>query len=133
MAFRWRADDGPLLWYLDPLSPHQLKWHLIFFNIRFKAFCGSASAERERERERERDLEFSKIVCTLSREIHLWYIGTTNAQTSLHNTGLIGTFVSRKCNQKYRQSFKQCRSVVPDLGPHCLQTKMTETMPPPIP
>ena len=26
---RWRADDGPLLWYLDPLSPHQLKRHEI--------------------------------------------------------------------------------------------------------
>ena len=24
MAFRWRADDGPLI-YLDPPSPHQLK------------------------------------------------------------------------------------------------------------
>ena len=27
MEFRWRADDGPLLWYLDPLFPHQLKRH----------------------------------------------------------------------------------------------------------
>ena len=25
MAFRWWADDGPLLVDLDPLSPHQLK------------------------------------------------------------------------------------------------------------
>ena len=25
--------------------------------------------------------------------------------------------------QKYRQRFKQCGSVEPDLGPHCLQTK----------
>ena len=27
MAFRWRADDGPILliFYLDPLSPHQLQ------------------------------------------------------------------------------------------------------------
>ena len=36
---------------------------------------------------------------------------------------LIGTFVSRKCNQKYRQSFKQFGSVMPDLGPHCLQSR----------
>ena len=26
-------------------------------------------------------------------------------------------------NQKYRQSFKQFGDFVPDLGPHCLQTK----------
>ena len=70
---------------------------------------------------------------TLSREIHLWYIGTTNAQTSLRTTGLIGTFVSRKCNQKYRQSFKQFGSFVTDLGPHCLQTKKYRQCPPPIP
>ena len=29
MEFRRQADDGPLLWYLDPLSPHQLKRHEI--------------------------------------------------------------------------------------------------------
>ena len=37
-------------------------------------------------------------------------------------------------NQKYRQSFKEFGSVEPDLDPHFMQTKMTETMtPPPIP
>ena len=25
MVFCWRADDGPLLWYFDPSSPHQTK------------------------------------------------------------------------------------------------------------
>ena len=25
MVFRWQANDGPLLWCLDPLSHHQLK------------------------------------------------------------------------------------------------------------
>ena len=25
MVFCWRADDGPIKQYLDPLSPHQLK------------------------------------------------------------------------------------------------------------
>ena len=29
MEFRWRADEGLLLWYLDPLSPNQLKQHEI--------------------------------------------------------------------------------------------------------
>ena len=52
MAFHWRIDAGPLLWYLDPLSPHQLKWHWIFL-------CQSQNfldprLQRERERERER-------------------------------------------------------------------------------
>ena len=45
MAFRWRADDGPLLLYLDPLSPHQLKWHWIFFMSESKL-----PLPRERER-----------------------------------------------------------------------------------
>ena len=28
MAFRWRADDGPLIWYLDtPTSPQLKKKH----------------------------------------------------------------------------------------------------------
>ena len=31
-------------------------------------------------------------------------------------------------NQKYRQSVKQFGSVEPDLGPHGLQTNMSETM-----
>ena len=60
MAFRWRADDGRLLWYLDPLSPHQLKWHWIFFMSESK-LSGSASAEREREREREREQLINEI------------------------------------------------------------------------
>ena len=58
MEFRWRADDGPLLWYLDPLSPHsphQLKRHEISENVvRVKTFWIPTSAKRERERERER-------------------------------------------------------------------------------
>ena len=63
----------------------------------------------------------------MSREILLWYIRTTNAQTNLRTGSLIGAFVSRKCiwkkNQKYSQSFKQFGFVGPVLGPHCLQTK----------
>ena len=27
MAFRWWADDGRFKWYVDRLSPHQLKKH----------------------------------------------------------------------------------------------------------
>ena len=52
MAFRWRADDGPLLWHLDPLSPHQLKWHC-FFYISQNFLDPRLQRERERERERE--------------------------------------------------------------------------------
>ena len=52
MAFRWRADDGPLLLYLDPLSLHQLKWHWIFFMSESKL---PLPREKERERERERE------------------------------------------------------------------------------
>ena len=59
MEFCWRADDGPLLWYLDPLSPHQLKRHEIYIYIKKtlseSKLSGSASVERERERERERE------------------------------------------------------------------------------
>ena len=58
MAFRWRTDDGPLLWYLDPLSPHQLQRHEIIKKKR----CQSQNfldplLLRERERERERETE----------------------------------------------------------------------------
>ena len=35
-------------------------------------------------------------------------------------------------NQEYRHSFKQFRSVRPDLGPHCLQTKNDRDDAPPI-
>ena len=45
MEFRWWADDSPLLWYLDPLSPHQLKRHEISKSV--------VRVKRERERERE--------------------------------------------------------------------------------
>ena len=53
MEFRWEADDGPLFWYLDPLSPHQLKRHEML-----KKRCQSQSfldprVCKERERERE--------------------------------------------------------------------------------
>ena len=57
MAFRWQAIIGPLLWYLDPLSPHQLKRHWIFFMSESK-HSESASAKRERERERERESNY---------------------------------------------------------------------------
>ena len=56
MEFRWRADDRPLLWYLDPLSPHQLKRHEIKKKTLSESklsVCASAKRERERERERE--------------------------------------------------------------------------------
>ena len=75
---------------------------LDFFYVRVK----TASAEREREREREREILIN---------------GITNERTNIGKDER--TFVSRKCNQKYRQSFKQFGSVVPDLGPYCLQTK----------
>ena len=39
MALPWRADDGPLLWYLNPLSPHQLKLHWIFFYVKTFWIC----------------------------------------------------------------------------------------------
>ena len=28
-VFRWQANDGPLLWCLDPLSHHQLKKNVV--------------------------------------------------------------------------------------------------------
>ena len=62
MAFRWRANDGPLLWHLDPPSPHQLKKALVF--LKKKKHCQSQNfldphllRERERERVRERERE----------------------------------------------------------------------------
>ena len=65
MEFRWRADDGPLLWYLDPLSPHQLKRHEIYKKKKFSEskLSGSVSAKRERERERENERERESIWC----------------------------------------------------------------------
>ena len=52
MEFRWRADGGPLLWYLDPLPTHQLKRHEIGL-LKKRVW----ERERERERERQRDRE----------------------------------------------------------------------------
>ena len=49
MEFRWRADDGLLLWYFDPLSPYQLKRHEIIKNVVRVKLSGSTSAKRERE------------------------------------------------------------------------------------
>ena len=86
MAFRWRADDGPLLWYLDPLSPHQLKWHWIFFYVRVKTFwirvCRERERERERERGREREREREQLINEITNE--RTYIGKderTNGKT----------------------------------------------------
>ena len=45
MAFRWRADDGPILWYIEFKKKKTLS---------DSKLSGSASAKRERERERER-------------------------------------------------------------------------------
>ena len=57
MEFRWRADDGPLLLYLDPLSPH----HEIKKTLSESKLSGSASAKRERERERERERAYGAL------------------------------------------------------------------------
>ena len=46
-----------LMWYLDPLSPHQLKRHEYKKTLSESKLSGSASAERERERERESQLK----------------------------------------------------------------------------
>ena len=55
-AIKWSFAGGPLLWYLDPPSPHQLKRH------KYKKKCCQSQnfvdprlQERERERERERE------------------------------------------------------------------------------
>ena len=52
MEFCWRADDGPLLWYLDPLSPHQLKRHEIFIYIENLVRVKTLDPHLLRERER---------------------------------------------------------------------------------
>ena len=53
MTFRRRANDGPLLWFLDPLSPRQLKWHWIFLCQSQNFLDPCLQRERERVRERE--------------------------------------------------------------------------------
>ena len=63
MAFLWRANDGLLLWNLDPLSPHHSNRHWNFFKKKKKKKrCQSQNfldprllRDREREREIERD------------------------------------------------------------------------------
>ena len=65
MEFRWQAGDGPLLWYLDPLSPHRLKRHEIYIiktPLSDSKLSGSASAKRERERKKEREKEREHMV-----------------------------------------------------------------------
>ena len=86
MEFCWRADDGPLLWYLDPLSPHQLKRHEIY--IYKKKRCQSQNfldprllreRERERKREREREREREHMVPVKLFHIILTSICCTNS------------------------------------------------------